>query len=162
MKNWVNKIDKFISEKWPDAFLLILLIGAIIATCTPSQIGYINCSPFPSRCLIVANGDFADTEKWLVRDTIWKDSIYSIEGEFIGDYSFTTYIYPPGGWPEYIIVFDNTPSNDIEGYLTVSHEVLHLMQFLYSDYSVEFTKEVEFSSYLFEYLVNETFKIVNQ
>ncbi len=126
-----------------------------------SQIGYINCSPFPSKCLVVSE-DYNQAEKWLKNDTLWKDSISTLEENFAGEYSFTTYIDPADEWPVYIIVFDEAPTDDLEGYLTVSHEVLHLMQFLYQDYSLDFTTETESSAYLFEYLVNETYKVIKK
>ena len=124
-----------------------------------SQIGYINCSPFPSKCLIVTT-DYDQTVTWLKNDRLWKDSISTLEENFAGEYSFTTYTDGIEDWPVYIIVFDEPPTDDLEGYLTVSHEVIHLIQFLYASYGVDFVTEAEFAAYFFEYFVNETFKII--
>lgn len=136
----------------------LLFLGSVTSY---SQIGYINCSPFPSKCLIVATG-YEEAVAWLDKDKLWKDSISTLEENFAGEYSFTTYTDGIEDWPVYIIVFDEILEDDLEGYLTVSHEVLHLMQFLYDNYAVEFTAEIESSAYFFEYLVNETYKIVKQ
>lgn len=141
--------------------IYIAIVFILICATSYSQIGYINCTPFPSKCL-VSTGDYDQTVKWLKKDTLWKDSISTLEEDFAGDYSFTTYIDPVESYPVFIIAFEEIPTDDLEGYLTVSHEVLHLMQFLYVDYSVDFSIEIESTAYLFEYLVNETFKVIRQ
>lgn len=125
-----------------------------------SQIGYINCSPFPSKCLVVWNQDYKQTKDWLGDDKFWKDSICSIRENFGQNYSFTT--YTDGDYPVYIMVFVESPPDSLDKYLLVSHEIIHLMQFLYEAYGVDFVSETESTAYFFEYLVNETYKVINK
>lgn len=90
------------------------------------------------------------------------NSIATLQEDFAGDYSFTTYIDGVDSYPVFIIVFDEPTTDDLEGYLVVSHEVIHLIQFLYASYGVDFVTEAEFTAYFFEYLVNETYKVINK
>ncbi len=144
-------------------FLAYWLISILFLTgCSAQGIGYIDCSPFPSKCLIVSGKDYRQTQDWLQRDTLWRDSLWYIESDFNCNYSFTNYIDPPDDWPVFIIVFNQAPTDDLDGYLLVGHEVIHLMQFLCEAYHVDFTIEKESTAYLFEHLVTETYKIVKQ
>lgn len=156
----VEQPGKFSRKVWTviPTILLIMLLSWVTSY---SQIGYINCSPFPSKCLIVAT-DYDQAKAWLAEDTLWGNSIATLQEDFAGDYSFTTYIDKTDSYPMFIIVFDEPPTNDLEGYLTVGHELTHLIQFLYASYGVDFITEAEFTAYFFEYFVNETFKIINK
>lgn len=155
----VEQPGKFSRKVW--TVIPTILIMLLSCATSYSQIGYIDCSPFPSKCLIVSGADFKQTKEWLKTDVLWKDSISTLEEAFAGDYSFTTYIDPVESYPVFIIVFDEPPTDDLEGYLAVSHEVIHLIQFLYASYGVDFITEAEFTAYFFEYFMGETFKTIN-
>ena len=160
MKDFIKDLLILI-ERWSIHIVCILFLLFICITRCESQIGYIECSPFPSKCLITCE-DFNKTEEWLKKDTVWRDSMWYLEGDFAGSYSFTNYIDPPGQYPCFIIVFDSKPTDDLEGHLLVGHEVIHLIQFLYEAYSVDFLTERESTAYLFEYLVNQIYNVINK
>lgn len=144
-------------------FIITTLLLLWVSKCR-AQIGYIDCAPFPAKCLVVSGEDFTHTKAWICHkgDITWKDSIDLFEDDFVGSYSFVSSIDYPDTYGCYIMVFDTKPGNDLEGYNLVGHETVHLLQLICRDFNVDFINEPESTAYLFEYLVQEIYKIINK
>lgn len=130
-----------------------------------SNWSFVKLGHFPAHCLVSYNMTYDDLIKSLRRKK-YPDWITGLDKDnhlFTDKRSFALHRQVECGKEEkdlfYILLKDNVKLDD-SGYITIAHEVLHIVQFVSRFVCADMIEETESSAYLHSALMQHTIEII--